>query len=58
MTTIVHHLGKPHQPLWPPLDFYDNQHHQGSVVIPEDSLCTPLTKHLAFGMGTTYNTPA
>ena len=58
MNTAVHHPGKPHQLLQPPLDFHDNQHHQGCVVIPEDSLCTPPTKHSAFGTGTTYKTPA
>jgi hypothetical protein len=34
----IHHLDKPHQPLQLVLDFYDNQSHQGCVVIHEDSL--------------------
>jgi hypothetical protein len=38
--------------------FHDNQHHQECVVILEDSLCTPPTKHLAFVTHTTYITPA
>jgi hypothetical protein len=51
----IHHLDKPHQPLQLPLDFHDNQDHQGCVVIHEDSLYTPPTTHLAFRMGATYN---
>jgi hypothetical protein len=58
MKTVVYHHCKPHQPLQSPLHFYDNLHHQGCVVIPKDSLCTPPTKHSAFGMGMTYNTRA
>jgi hypothetical protein len=58
MNMTLHHLGKPHQPLQPPTDFHDNQHHQGCVVSPEDSLCTPPTLHSAFSTGMTYNTLA
>jgi hypothetical protein len=52
MNMAIHHLDKPHRPLQPLLDFNDNQNRQGRVVVHEDSLCTPLTMHLTFRMGT------
>jgi hypothetical protein len=51
----IHHLDRSHQPLRLPLDFHDNQNHQGCVAVHEDSLYTPPTTHLASHMRMTYN---
>jgi hypothetical protein len=58
MNTAIHHLNKSHQALHLTLDFHDNPSRLACVAVYEDSLYRPLTMHLAFHMGTTYNRPA
>jgi hypothetical protein len=55
MNTAIHRLEKPHQALHLTLDFHDNLSCQVCVAVHEDSLYRPLTMHLAFHMGMTYN---
>jgi hypothetical protein len=55
MNLVIHHLDKSYQPLKLARDFHDNQSRQGCVAVHEDSLHRPPNIHLAFRMGTTYN---